>query len=105
MRGWRCSPRVAVFVIAAFAVAQLAIPVSRFGGPDTDRFAWQMFSTYAPDPGFVVEVNGGRITIDLETYMARARADIPITDLLPEHLCAVIPDAVRVTWNEGVEEC
>lgn len=105
MTGWRRSPRVAVGVIAAFAIVQLAIPISRFGSPDTVRFGWQMFSTYEPDPGFIVETDTGSTEVDLEEYMARVRSDIDITSLMPAHLCSVVPGAEEVTWNGGSLEC
>ena len=106
MTGWRRSPIVALAVIAVFTVIQLAIPISQIGGPQaTDRFAWQMFSTFIPDPGFVVVTESGESEVVISEHMARVRWDIAIAEVLPDHLCRTVPGAVRVVWDEGSRDC
>ena len=104
MTDWRRSRVLAGLVIAAFLVVQLTVPISRFG-EDAHRFGWQMFSSAGRQYDFSVATNDGEIEVDLEDYMAIVRADLDLTEVMPEHLCNVIPDAQRVTWRSGSHQC
>jgi len=89
-----------------FLVVQLSIPILRFGDGDrAQRFAWQMFSTAEQSPVFVVHTQDETMEIALGDFMARVRADIDIVSLMPPHLCEVVPDADRVTWETGEHVC
>lgn len=105
MAGWRRSPAIAGLVVASFLIVQLVVPISRFGDDSTRRFGWQMFSLARPSPQFVVTTSTGDIEIALSDYMARVRADVDVTLLLPPHLCSVIPGADYVTWEDGSHQC
>lgn len=106
MRDWRMSRRIASVVFGVILVLQFLIPVSRIRSDGPQRFAWQMFSEGSPTPLFVVHTSdAGEIDISLEDYTAMLRADIALTDLVPPHLCAVVPAAVSVTWQTGEFQC
>lgn len=105
MSNWRRSRPLALAVIIAFLVVQLAIPISRLENEDTRRFGWRMFSVTRLAPEFVVVTGTEDMEIVIEDYMARVRADIDIAGLLPAHLCAVVPDARKVTWEDGEHPC
>ena len=105
MTGWRRSRLVASIVIVAFVIVQLAIPLSRFGDDTARRFGWQMFSTSSPAPDFVVVTSTNEVDIALGDYLAMRRADVDFTEHMPPHLCAAVPDAQQVTWDDGSYEC
>lgn len=106
MSSWRRSGFVAAATTAVFLVVQLAIPITRLAQTDrAERFGWQMFSVARSAPKFVVETDTGDREIVLEEYMARVRADIEITGLLPSHLCEVLPGAVVVSWDGTSHQC
>lgn len=92
-------------MIVLFLAVQLAIPISRFGHESARRFGWQMFSSAAPAPQFVVMTANDEIDMDLGDYMARVRADIDVASRLPSHLCEIVPDAQLVTWDDSRFEC
>jgi hypothetical protein len=106
MRNWRASGVAAALGVSIFLVVQLALPILRFGDGDrAQRFGWQMFSTAERAPEFVVETQVGNIDIVLEDYMARVRSDVDIEGQMPPHLCVVVDDAIRVTWDGGSLQC
>lgn len=106
MGEWRRSSAVALVAICLFAMVQFTIPTTRLGPPHVpERFAWQMFSN-VPDPtDFEVETASGTEEVDVGHYLAQERADLDLTDSLPKHLCEVVPDAIRITWESGELEC
>lgn len=106
MTSWRRSGVTAVIVISAFLIVQLTIPISRIGVHENAlRFGWQMFSTARETPAFVVETPEGSIEIDINEYMAGARGDVDIIGGMPQHLCQVVPGAVRIKWESGEYRC
>ena len=105
MSDWRRSSTVAVIAVSLFIMVQLAIPLFRVGNQDLQRFGWQMYSSARPSPEFTVYTTTGSETIDLEQYMARIRLDISLEELMPPHLCAVVPGAESVTWDDSVHQC
>lgn len=92
-------------MIAIFLVIQLAIPISRFADETPRRFGWQMFTVTRQAPDFVVHTSTHDIEIDLDDFVARARGDIDLANILPAHLCNVIPDAESITWEDGHHRC
>ena len=106
MTEWRKSPTVAVVGVALFVIVQIAIPISRMGDAEqAQRFGWQMFSTVGEATEFTVHTPTGTVVIDLEEVMARARADIPLAELLPPHLCDTVEGAEFVTWDDKRYQC
>lgn len=106
MRDWRKTRAVAVLVITLFLITQLVVPISRFGDDSAKRFGWQMFSEGYASPGFVVHTTeGADVEIPLGDYTAILRADVALTELIPPHLCTVVPDAASVTWQTGEYLC
>ena len=105
MSDWRNSRVLALVVIGAFFVIQLAIPISRLGSGDPARFGWQMYSSADPAPVFTIETVDGEEAVELDHYLAARRVEIDVTTLLPEHLCTVINGAIRVTWDGGEHTC
>lgn len=105
MKDWRKSPIAAGLVIAAFVATQFSIPISRLVDDTSRRFGWQMFSVTHPAPEFVAITSSGDVEIDLNEFVARARGDIDLAAFLPTHLCRVIPNTERITWQNGEHEC
>lgn len=107
MTGWRWNRKLAVAVLSAFVAIQLPIPTVLLVSADgsSQRFGWQMFSHAAPDPGFTVVTPTGEQSVALASILARPRADIMLTDLVPPFLCSTVPGALRVTWDDGSLEC
>lgn len=106
MDEWRSSPAIAILAIALFLTIQLAIPLSRLGDYDnSQRFGWQMFSTHVERIIFTVHTDATSSEVDLNEILARVRGDLPLTELVPPHLCRVTPDAERVTWSDEAYPC
>jgi hypothetical protein len=106
VRNWRTSRPTAALLIALFLIIQLTLPISRLGDDSAKRFGWQMFSKSSTPPGFVVRMNdGAEVEISLDDYTAILRADIALIDRMPPHLCAIMPDALSVTWQTGEFQC
>lgn len=106
MREWRRSPAVALLIVSIFAVIQIGLPASRLQGDgQARRFGWQMFSTYARHIEFTVDTPRGQQVVELSDYVARVRADLPLEELLPAHLCGRIPDALSVQWDGKTLVC
>jgi len=105
MKDWRESPLAALLLIAVFVVIQLGIPISRLSEEGPRRFGWQMFSVARGAPTFVAHTTSGDIEIELVDFVARARGDIDLEEVLPTHLCNVLPDANSVSWENGQLEC
>lgn len=91
--------------MATFVAIQLVVPISRLSDDIPRRFGWQMFSVARGAPTFVVTTTSGDTTVDLDSFVARARGDIVLEDDLPAHLCRVFPGAVRVSWESEQHEC
>ncbi len=105
MSDWRGTRPLAYVILAVILCLQLALPLSRLGTDDR-RFGWKMFSEEGTPLGLGVHTtDGSEIEIDPGDYMAMVRVDVDILDLLPPHLCTVVPDAARVTWEGGSLEC
>lgn len=106
MHDWRRSPTTALVATALIFAIQVAIPALRFGPPDSpQRWAWQMFSKPPYSVEFTIETARGAEVADLEAYSAHPRGDFDLTGAMPAHLCAVHPEAIRVTWEGGSFEC
>lgn len=108
MSGWRSSRVVAIVTISLFILAQLAIPISRMGDNErAQRFGWQMFSSLVEQVEFevLVENSADPLKIDLREITARVRDDLPLIEVVPDHLCATVPDATLVRWRGGQQQC
>ena len=106
MYDWRRSPTIALVATTLILAIQVAMPALRFGPPDTpQRWAWQMFSKPPYSVEFTIETLRGAEVADLETYSAHPRGDLDLTGTMPAHLCAMHPEATRVTWDAGSFEC
>lgn len=107
MTGWRWNRKLALAVLSTFVVIQLTIPTVLLVSADgsSQRFGWQMFSHAAPDPGFTVVTPTGEQSVALAGILARPRADIVLSELVPPFLCTTVSGAIRVTWNSGSFEC
>lgn len=102
---WQRSPRLAAIVVVGWMLVQLAIPTWRLAADGQDRFAWRMFSTFEARPTFVVHTPNDQRVVDLHEVTARLRGDLDLEAHLPDHLCRIVGDAVRITWHEGEHLC
>lgn len=102
---WRSSPVVALVVIALFFAVQLALPSSRLGDPAASRFGWQMFSTYQEEIEFTVNTAEGSRVVDLRELTAQFRVELPLDELVPDHLCRTVPGAISVTVDGEEHRC
>jgi hypothetical protein len=105
MKNWRESRVAATLFIAVFVAIQLTVPISRLSEEGPRRFGWQMFSVARGAPTFVAHTDSGDIEIELADFVARARGDIDLEEVLPSHLCSVLADANSVSWENGQLEC
>lgn len=105
MRNWRESPLVAYALLGIILVAMLTNPMMRLGTNGPARFSWQMFSHAPATTEFTVHTAEGGETIVLADFMARPRTDLPLTAIMPPHICESVPGAISVSWNTGEYTC
>ena len=105
MRNWRESPLVAYTFLSILLVAMLTIPLVRLGTDESTRFSWQMFSHTSSTTDFTVHTATGEETVSLADLMARPRTDLPLTDIVPLHLCESVSSAISVSWDSGEYTC
>lgn len=107
MVGWRWKPAVALVVVAVFLLVQVGVPVTRMLDETTgmSRFGWQMFSQAAEATVFTVITPDGEQRVGSREVLARARGDLPLTELVPPYLCDTVRDAVLVRWEGGEHQC
>lgn len=106
MSEWRKSPAVALVIVTLFLIIQLGLPLSRLGEHDrAPRFGWQMFSVFSQEVEFRVHTADSSESIELDDIMAIVRADLPLEEGVPPHLCRITPEAVRITWEGGEYQC
>ena len=105
-KDWRRTPRLAIAFITIWLLIQLVVPLSAVSGDaPPGRFVWRMFSTSEHPPEYSVFTPDANTPVDLAQITARLRADLPFDRFVPQHVCAVVDDAVRVSWDGGDYEC
>jgi hypothetical protein len=103
---WRQAQPWALVVVLLILATQFALPISRLLDDDeASRFGWQMFSGSKAFPELAVQTDEGEIDILLSDYLVRERVEIDVAAVLPPHLCAVVPGAIRVMWDDGEFRC
>lgn len=105
MRSWRESPLVSYVVLGLLLIAMLTIPVVRLGADGPSRFSWQMFSKSSTTTEFTVHTVTGESSVVIADFMARPRTDLPLTEIVPPHVCESFPGAISVTWTSGEYTC
>lgn len=76
------------WLVIAFVIVQVAVPVAALAGPRPGRFGWQMFTTYAPVPRVWIETSDGSLSdVDLEALLVHPRPETDLTPALAAVLC------------------
>lgn len=89
-------PRWKILVFLGLAAAMVALPAKQLVAEDP-RFGWRMFSFVQAFPTFsLVDEAGTEEVIDGRRYVARLRGDVAFAEVLPQHLCAVHPEAALI---------
>ncbi len=99
---------MATGIVAGILTVQFAVPLGVFLLRDGDfvgRFGWQMYATSPQATRYTVHTDIGSDEVTASRFMAVPRADLPLENLLPPHLCRVVDGAIRVTWESGELEC
>lgn len=79
---------VALAMVAAFLLIQLAVPVVSLFGPRPARFAWHMYSALPPVPeAWALGADGGEAPVDLGALFAVQRAELDYASILRGGLC------------------
>jgi hypothetical protein len=102
----------AVFLVA-FLVIQILMPLVQFvRAPRPARFGWQMYSVASTAPRFeLIMPDGNTKPLDITPYVTSLRGDVPLARFLPQHLCALFPDAAAVHYQmaddsqAGIYQC
>ncbi len=84
---------------------RVAVPaIALFGEPPT-RFGFQMYSAQGAVSVEAFNINGNEIVVDLSRALPGAiRLGLDWTEILPEDVCAVEVEAVRVTVRQSGKE-
>ena len=76
------------WLVIAFLIVQVAVPLAALAGPRPGRFGWQMFTTYAPIPRVWTEtIDGSLSEVDLEALLVNPRPETDLTPALAAALC------------------
>ena len=83
----------------------IGMPLTRLTEGNSTRFGWQMFSNAAALTVYTVENDAGEsYEVEPADYVVLVRANLPLAETLPAHLCSVEPGAVAViTRTDGTE--
>lgn len=99
-RPTRLKRKAAAWFFAAFLAIQIAVPLFQLIlAPRPARFGWQMYSVVSAAPRFELSMRDGAARpLDIAPYVTSMRADVPLVQFLPPHLCALFPDAAAVSY-------
>lgn len=76
------------WLVVAFVIVQVAVPIVALAGPRPGRFGWQMFTTYAPVPRVWIETTNGSLSeVYLEALLVHPRPETDLTPALAAALC------------------
>jgi len=85
-------------LVAAAVVVQLAVPAVALWHGVPSRFGFHMYSGRSTGLAVeVLDVQGQRLDVDLDDFVASGRPELDWTEVLPEAVCAGTPAAVQVT--------
>lgn len=94
---WTLQHVLAASFCTVFLGIQIALPIARLASPRPARFAWHMWTALPRPPAFFVVMNDGSVhPADLRLYLVSSRGEMDASELLPPHLCRVIPDIAAV---------
>ena len=83
--------------IVFFGLVQLVVPAVMLREPRPARAGWQMFTQGRKKGDFsVVRLDGSRMRIRIADYAVEDIPEVSYYEVLPAHLCRVIPDADAV---------
>lgn len=86
-RSFRTRPLLR-WLVVAFLVVQLGVPLVVLTAPRPSRFGWQMFTTHAPLPAvWIEEVDGTRTPVDAEDILVHPRPEADLSAPLAAALC------------------
>lgn len=99
---WTLRSLATAAVFVAVLALQIAVPASKLASEPPARFGWQMFTASPPRPGYTVRhADGVTDTVRLEDHVAKARAEIDFSAVLPAHLCRTLDGVVAVVVHRS----
>ncbi len=94
------SQKVALVFIILFLSIQITVPVAKLLSPRPARFGWHMWTIIPPRRDVVLLMrDGSSQPADLRPYLAQARGELDLDDILPPHLCQMMPDVAAVRYR------
>ena len=93
--------RAIVIFFFAFLTVQLLVPLAQLvWAPRPARFGWQMFSVVTGPPEFtLVRADGTTEPMDITPFVTSVRADVPLAEFLPPHICQAVPNVVAIRYR------
>lgn len=92
------------WLIVAFLVVQLAVPIAALMAPRPARFGWHMFTTFTPVQSVWTEAADGTLSpVDLEELLVHPRPETNLGPALADRLCRdhdVEAVVIRVAQSE-----
>ena len=89
--------KVALVFITLFLSIQIAVPVVKLLSPRPVRFGWHMWTVTPPRRHVVLLMrDGSSRPADLRPYLVQARGELNLDEVLPRHLCRMMPDVAAV---------
>lgn len=83
----------------------VGIPLSRLSNDGPTRFGWHMYSHGVPERSFVVVTDvADPYEIDIADHVHRTRADLPLVEFIPPHLCETEVGAKQIVITVGEDE-
>ena len=94
---WSVRHFLAAGFCTTFLAIQIVVPIVQLGARRPARFGWHMWTARPQAPTFLIVMSDGtRQPADLSRYLALSRGEMDASELLPPHLCRVIPDIAAV---------
>lgn len=92
------------WLVVAFLVVQLVVPIVVLTAPRPSRFGWQMFTAYAPLPTVWAEDPAGeRAAVDVERLLVHPRPEANLSQPIAEAVCRT-DDVVAVVVESATAD-
>ena len=93
-------PALVLVFVVLFLSIQIIVPAVKLMSPRPARFGWHMWTVKPPRRHVVLLMRDGTTRpADLRPYLAQGRGELDLDDVLPPHLCRMIPDVAAVHYR------
>ena len=97
---YNLGPVLALVFVVLFLSIQIIVPAVKLTSSRPARFGWHMWTVTPPRRQVVLLMRDGTTRpADLRPYLAQGRGELDLDNVLPPHLCRMIPDVAAVRYR------